>query len=523
MESHRSVQYTWLLKKDLFLLVVCGILGSAAAYLSINIPHTELFLEVRWLFGFMGFVLIRRLPLALVLPVLLSLAGFHQVPLYVALLGNLLYSLPFCFLLRFLYKRLLITLDSTLLVAVLWFTAVMAGYQLFTSPLIWFVIGILNGSLSLPFVLEVYGIQPYLEESLAVALISAMGLSISRMYFALRYRERHLSTILHSIGDGVIVTDNTGRIEMINPVAEDLTGWKKEEAENAELQKVFHIVDAETGIECENPVTKVLEKGLIVGLANHTMLISRGGEKYQIADSAAPIFDDEGPIKGVVLVFRDVTEDYAIRDQIEKELQEKAVLLNEVHHRVKNNLQIISSLLNLQSDSVADTHVKGVLDDSKNRIYSMALVHNQLYQSGVFTEIDFSDYCTSLYRELLLVFQKSTEVSVRVDIEDVKLELQTAIPCGLILNELITNSLKHAFTKKRPGRIEITLRLNEVDAMYVLQYKDNGDGLPENNRSDEADGLGLFLVKNLVEQINGSIERSPAVEGLHYRIRFPAS
>lgn len=521
MTNKTANDVSWPIKRDIFFLVLFGALGTGAAYFSINIPHTDLFIEVRWLFGFLGFVLIRRLPLALLLPPLLSIAGFHEMPHLAALLGNLFYSIPFCFALRVLYRKLLTKMESTLLFGGIWFAAVMIGYQIFTHPLVWVYLGILEGSVRLPKVMEVYSIQPFFQESVIVALISALGLMINRMYFTLRYRERHLVTILRSIGDGVIVTDESGQIELMNPVAEALTGWKSGEGKERQLSEVFRIVNAKTGEKCENPVIKVLKEGKVVGLANHTMLISRTGEKFQIADSGAPIFDDEGAIKGVVLVFRDVTKDYAIRERIEKELKEKAILLQEVHHRVKNNLQIISSLLSLQSSTLGDEKSAALFDDAKRRIFSMALVHNQLYQTGNVTEIDFKEYVDQLAAELLSGTEMGRKILIKSEISNIVLNLQIAIPLGLMLNELITNSLKHAFNDSEVGTIRVSFAAEKGTDKYVLRYEDDGVGLPERRVSEKSEGLGMFLIDSLTEQINGKAEFCNSSVGVQYRIIFP--
>ncbi len=507
------------LKTDLILLLLLGVLGSAAAFFSINIPHTEVYIEVRWIFGYLGFVMIRRLPLAVVLAMILSAAGFHIVPLYVAFLGNLFYSLPFGLCLRLFARKIMGRMKRVIPFGLAWFAAVLLGYQLFANPLVWIVLGLIRDTLSLSFVLEVYTIQPYWEESIAVALISALTLSSYKQYLDLRVREHHLSTILHSIGDAVIVTDAQGMIEMMNPVAEDLTGWTMEEAKGKRVKEVFHIVDARTMAEAENPVNRVLEEGIVVGLANHTMLISRKGERYQIADSGAPVSDAHGGVRGVVLVFRDVTEDYRMRNRIDRELREKEILLQEVHHRVKNNLQVISSLLNLQSGDLEDPRIQDVFEDSRRRIFSMALVHNQLYQTGDFDRIDFNDYVRDLFNELLMGSGRSDTIKISTDIDRVVLDLKVAIPCGLILNELISNSLKHAFGESSEGRIEVSLHSDDEER-YVLTYRDDGVGIPAEVEPTHPSTLGMSLVQNLSDQIGGTLETVPAEKGHCIRISF---
>ena len=517
--SQNSVNLPRSYRWDLFLLTGCCILGSAAAYLSINIPETEVFIEIRWLFGLFGFTLIHRLPLAFLLPAVLSLAGFHKLPLHIVFLGNMLYALPFCFFLRAAYRRVVVSIKNLFVFGSVWFLLIVAGYQFFQTPLLRIVQGILRDTLTLKYVLEAYRLQFWIEESIVVAAISAFGMVIIRMYFLLQNREEHLYTILRSIGDGVIVTDTEERIELINPVAEALTGYSLRYALGEKLSKVFRIVYEETGKPCGNPIQKVMDTGLVFGLANHTMLLSRDGRRYQIADSGAPIRGNGGEITGVVLVFRDVTEEHRMRKKIDQDLKEKEILLGEVHHRVKNNLQIVSSLLTIQAGVASDEAISKVLRDVGFRIYSMSLVHDHLYQTGAFSGIEVRGYVQDLVNELLASLSPKAAVEVSIDIPEVTLDLQTIIPCGLILNELITNSLKHAFNDREKGRIIVSFRKGE-NGEYILTYEDNGMGIQDLDRAEQVDSIGLLLVRGLIQQLEGWAELYTDF-GTKYVITFP--
>jgi len=348
----------------------------------------------------------------------------------VAAAANVIVRPAFCLSLRFVYRRYLVNLENLFFFGVYWFALVMAGYQVFTTPLVHLVLGLLEHELSFSFILGAWSAQLWIEESIAVAVISTLGMVIARMYFLLRYREQHLRTILHSIGDGVIVTNCEEEVELMNPVAENLTGWRGVEARGKSLSEVFNIVHAESGKPCGSPVQRVIEEGVTVGLANHTRLVSRDGTIRQIADRGAPVNDAEGFVRGAVLVFRDVTEEYTLREELGKELQEKNILLQEVHHRVKNNLQIISSLLHLQSDMAGDDLIRAVLEDLRMRIVSMSLIHNQLYRTGLYSEIDMEQYVTTLAEELLNAYGRAGTISVTMAIRGPKLGLQTFIMPG---------------------------------------------------------------------------------------------
>jgi PAS domain S-box-containing protein len=183
--------------------------------------------------------------------------------------------------------------------------------------------------------------------------------------------------------------------------------------------------------------------------------------------------------------------------QIKSQLLEKDVLLKEVHHRVKNNMQVISSLLNLQSRHVKDPHVLEMFKESQRRIRSMALIHERLYQSSDLSRIEFSQYLRNLATHLFHSYQADTQ--------EVLLNINTAIPCGLIVNELVSNALKHGFPEGRSGELDIDLRHVEGDG-YVLQVKDDGVGFPEGLDFRKTETLGMQIVSTLVSQIDASID-----------------
>ncbi len=184
----------------------------------------------------------------------------------------------------------------------------------------------------------------------------------------------------------------------------------------------------------------------------------------------------------------------------ESSLQEKELLLREIHHRVKNNLQIISSLLSLQSRSSKDEHAIEMAKESQNRIKVMALIHEKLYRSKDFANVEFNDYIKNLVNDLFASYKVSTSrISLKMDIENISLGIDTAIPTGLIINELVTNCLKYAFPKDTDGEIRISLRSLD-DGQNELIVSDNGVGLPENMDIKNAESLGLRMITNLTER-----------------------
>lgn len=579
-------------------------------------------------------------------------------------------------------------------------------------------------------------------------------------------REAEIRATLYSIGDAVIATDLSGRVQIMNPVAEKLTGWAEAEAKGRPIQEVFRLINEFSRQPEENPFEQVIREGSVVALPNSSVLISREGKEYSVADSSAPIIDNNGVILGVILVFRDQTaerkiqrEIIEIREQLkernrflehliaslpgmiyrcrddpnwtmeyiegacreitgyepedlinnrrlayndlifpehrqfvwngwqealsEKEpfedeykiktadgktkwvwergsgvfdedghllclqgfitditerkkaeeelvrsereksaifatisehvlelrpdltvvwanraamealggkenevigrkcyelwfgrgepcsvcpvisaslsghpekaesitpdgrwwhvsayplkneqgettliievslditdrkkaeeamkqsLQEKEILLKEVHHRVKNNLQVISNILNLQSTLLTDPQARAAIRECQHRIKSMALVHEKLYQAGDLARIDLAGYLSSLVKSIFLEHQvNSDRIKLHLQIEPVDLDLNVAVPLGLILNELITNAFIHAFPDEREGNIWVSFR-KRPDGLVELRVKDDGVGFPPDLDFKKSESLGLVIINTLVEQIEGQLE-----------------
>ncbi|WP_254568241.1 histidine kinase dimerization/phosphoacceptor domain -containing protein [Oscillatoria sp. HE19RPO] len=207
--------------------------------------------------------------------------------------------------------------------------------------------------------------------------------------------------------------------------------------------------------------------------------------------------------------------------QIKASLEEKELLLKEVHHRVKNNLQVISSIFSLQSSYIEEPRILSILRDSQNRIASMALIHEKLYHSDTLAKIDFNDYIESLTSNLFSCYSiNAQKVLLKLDIENVSLNLDTAIPCGLLLNELVSNSLKHAFPDNGSGTIfiEFTAQTNQ---QLNLMVRDTGRGLPEGLDFKKTNSLGLRLVRALTRQLRGTLEIKNS-HGACFQITFPS-
>ena len=237
--------------------------------------------------------------------------------------------------------------------------------------------------------------------------------------------------------------------------------------------------------------------------------------------SAEPILDSQGHIYRLICTYHDITERKRDEEQIKAALAEKEVLLKEIHHRVKNNLQVISSLISLQSDNLTDNRMLDEFNDIRDRVRSMALVHEKLYQTSDLAQLNFADYAASLLHSLWRSHGTLAEkVRFNSVLAPVKLSIEAAVPCGLILNELAGNALKHAFPNGSDGEVTVALEYNAPTDAICLRVHDNGVGLPAGLDWQQSKSLGLRLVRILAGQLRGTIETETGT-GTEFRVTFP--
>ncbi len=229
--------------------------------------------------------------------------------------------------------------------------------------------------------------------------------------------------------------------------------------------------------------------------------------------------EPEGAGAYYTIFIHDVTRHKQVEQQLRSSLAEKDLLLKELHHRVKNNLQVIVSLLNLQADSFQDSSAVEAFHEAQNRVKAIAFVHECLYQSPDLERVDFADYIDTLVDRLFKSYGIGTDhISLAVHVSNIRLNIHMAIPCGLIINELVSNCLKHAFPDGRKGNIQVEM---QPDGSFIsLGVRDNGIGLPEDYKLKKAGSLGLQLVDILVEQLQGSLVVDRSL-GTSFRVTFP--
>lgn len=251
-------------------------------------------------------------------------------------------------------------------------------------------------------------------------------------------------------------------------------------------------------------------------------VVTRSGARIPALVSCSEVRDEGGGIRGVLVMIRDVTERKAAQDRIREELRQKEALLQELHHRVKNNLQLITSLLGLQARKAESGQVRSALDDSRNRIRALARLHERLYRTEDMESVELGGYVRALARELIGAFG-GENVRVDVEVESVQVSLDAAIPCGLIVNELVTNSLEHGFPDGRRGEIRVRVHATPEGAMRV-EVSDDGVGLEDDETgSSPAEALGLPLIETLAKQIDAELTTESGGGGTRVHLTVPAS
>ena len=332
----------------------------------------------------------------------------------------------------------------------------------------------------------------------------------------LRVSEERHRRLIDSSPDAIIVVDPAGNITACNSRSVDILGFRCKEVFAG--RSFFDFVAPEDRERATNFVSSIFA-GDSPGMADYRILqVDRGAIPVEI--NAAPVIDEHGNAREAFLDIRDITGRKHVENQNRISLLQKEVLLKELHHRIKNNLSIIASLLNLQSRSVEDEEALKAFKESQTRIESMALIHQQLSRSNGLKDVDLHEYFTQLASLLFRAYGITAgNISLSLHLDHVSLGIDKAIPAGIIVNELVSNSLKHAFPAKRKGEVTVEIHATSDNTVNLIVC-DNGVGLPEDWRLEESASFGLELVRMLTETLKGSlaIERE---NGTRIAIAFP--
>ncbi len=335
---------------------------------------------------------------------------------------------------------------------------------------------------------------------------------------ALKASEEKYRTIAENVNVGIYrnTPGPKGRFIEVNPAFMRMFGWEnKKEMDRVNVSDLY--MNPESRLQFSERLSM---EGFVKD--EEIQLKRKDGTAFWVAITAAAVHDEAGKVKYYDGVIEDITDRKKAEEKIRASLHEKEMLLKEIHHRVKNNMQVIKSLLNLQCQQLKDPGVVDIFRECQNRIHSMALIHEKLYGSQDFTRIDFKEYVNRLARDLYRSYCISIDrVELRVEAQAISLGLDTALPCGLVINELLSNALKYAFPAEwlKKGIITVSLARAMEDRIEIV-VSDNGVGIPKDLAIDKADSLGLRLVRIIVEdQLDGTLEVK-SEGGTLFRITF---
>jgi PAS domain S-box-containing protein len=329
--------------------------------------------------------------------------------------------------------------------------------------------------------------------------------------------EERFRQVVESAPNAMVMIGPQGRIEMVNAQAERVFGYERSEMLGQPIEMLVperfrqHHPGLRTNFFAD-PHSRPM------GAGRDLYGLKKDGSEFAVEIGLNPIETDEGTM--VLSAIVDISDRKQKEERIHAALKEKDILLGEIHHRVKNNLQVVYSLLDLQSDRIDDALMLDVLRESQNRIKSMALIHQTLYESKDFVQVDFANFLDTLAPTLISSYGVDSEqVGLSINADEVLLPISAAVPCGLVVNELIANALKHAFPDGRRGKIKIELAHGPENSA-VLAVSDDGVGIPEDLDLATTQTLGLQLVTLLTDQLGGALEIRRA-DPTRFMLRFP--
>lgn len=322
-----------------------------------------------------------------------------------------------------------------------------------------------------------------------------------------------LSLVASETDNSVIIFNSNLELEWANKAFTRITGLTVSELNSG---KPVTLYDISTHPDIKNLTATAIANRK--SSAYESSFTDKENKQIWVSSTLNPIFNDNDQLHKVVVVDTDITYRKKMEEQITNALHEKGLLLKEIHHRVKNNLQIIISLFNLQSGFITDKEAYRALREGQDRIKSIALIHDRFYQADGTSRIDFDEYIKRLCDNLLISSGVSRDkISLVIKAEKIALDIDQAVPCGLIINEVINNSIRHAFPGERKGTLEITFK--QEGKQVLLQIGDNGTGIDANVDFENPETLGLQLIRVLAEQIDAEIKLD-RINGVTYSIRF---
>ncbi len=340
--------------------------------------------------------------------------------------------------------------------------------------------------------------KPFKPSELKIVI--DLAVTKHRMGRRLKDSELRFRTLFDNAPVGIISVDRKGDISSANHVIGTLLQYSSEELESMNIAQ-FMVDEFDAGVHRKWVQTFFDQGNSVQQMTSQAIPVRKKDGTFITAEITLNHYQ-EGKAENVIAIIRDVSEQFKAEEAI-KNLEEKEAMLKEIHHRVKNNMQIISSMLSLQEAQFKSLEAMDLYRESQGRIKAMALIHERLYQSHNFTNIDFSIYLRELATEILSMYPLSTKIKLQFRTKPIFPDLDQAIPTGLIVNEVLTNCIKYAFKGVDNPVLELVTK-EERGVMY-LEISDNGIGLPENWSWESGDTLGMKLIKTLSKQIRGDV------------------
>ena len=314
-------------------------------------------------------------------------------------------------------------------------------------------------------------------------------------------KEKHYRLLADNVTDVISVSNLKGITQYISPSCYNLSGYQADELIGREIYDIIHPEDSDS----VSRILSSIQDQPTFGKAEFRLLRKDNGYLWVETTGKTILNEETGKIDKIITITRDISERRKVEEKLKRSLEEKEIILKEIHHRIKNNLMIISSLLSLQSNYVKDGQTREMFQESQNRTRAMALIHEHLYQSENLKNINFGNYIQTLAKELLYNYSTDDTIKLEIELDQILIDVNTAIPMGLILNELVSNALKHGFPNGQTGTIRITLEKLQNNCI-ILEVSDNGIGFSKDLDIKNIESFGLKIVNTLVRQLEATLE-----------------
>jgi len=361
-------------------------------------------------------------------------------------------------------------------------------------------------------------------------IIIIAGYFITRNYFRdinslnqkLSKSEAKFGTVLQNSRDVIYQMDfESGDYEYMSPAVKNMLGYSPEQVLDKGANFILDRIHPEDYKRLEREIEEMQGKGVENQFANETefRIKTKEGNYIWVNNQRSLVKDDNGNPTAIVGTVRDISDRKKHEVETQKSLEEKQTLLEEIHHRVKNNLAVVSSLLELQKNEGSD-ELKPILQDTQTRIHSIAMIHEKLYQTETLSDIDIKEYIGDFVAMVASSFgSNQKEINITQEVQSFSLDITKAVPVGLILNELLNNAYKHGFSDTKNGELRISLtKENETGTLRVA---DDGEGLPDDFNLDNQQSLGMTLIKTLIKQLEGELEILPDDKWTTFQVTFP--